>query len=79
MIHLANALNSFCIRTKLREKCPYSEFFWSYFPAFGLNMEKYFVYLRIQSEHEKILTRKTLNTDIFHAVLNGYAIGCHKV
>ena len=44
----------------LREKCPYSGFFWSVF---------YFVFLRIQSKCEKIRTRKTPNTDIFHAVL----------
>ena len=35
----------------LREKC-------SSFPAFGLNMERYVVSLRIQSEFGKIQTRK---------------------
>ena len=34
-----------------------------YFPALGLNTEKYF-----RSECGKILTRKTPNTDTFHAV-----------
>ena len=24
----------------LREKCPYSEFFWSVFPTFGLNADR---------------------------------------
>ena len=55
----------------LREKCPYWEFFWSlYFPAFGLNTERYSVSLRIliltysdwislvQSECGKIKTKK---------------------
>ena len=45
-----------------------------YFPAFGLNTEIYSVWteygeiLRIQSECGKILTRKSPNTDTFHAV-----------
>ena len=52
----------------LRKKCPYSELFWSYFPAFGLNTERYRVSLRIQSECGKIRTRITPNTDTFHAV-----------
>ena len=42
-------------RYTLREKYPYSEFFWS-------------VFSRIQSECGKIQTRKTQNTDTFHAV-----------
>ena len=44
-----------------------------YFPAFRLNTERYSVYtpisLRIQSECGKIRTRKTPNTESFHAVL----------
>ena len=44
----------------------------SYFPAFGLNTEKYGVSLRIQSECEKIRTRITPNTDTFHVVLLSY-------
>ena len=39
-----------------------------YFPAFGLNTERYGVSLHIQSECGKILTRKTPNKDTFHAV-----------
>ena len=40
-----------------------------YFPAFRLNTERYYsVSLRIQSEWEKIRTRKTSNTDTFHVV-----------
>ena len=40
-----------------------------YFPTFRLNMEKYFVSLRIQSECGKIRTSETPNTDTFHAVV----------
>ena len=49
-----------------------------YFPAFGLNTERYsvspfwfflnFVSLRIKSECGKIWARKTPNTDTFHAL-----------
>ena len=39
-----------------------------YFPAFGLNTERYSVFLRLQSECGKIRTRKTPNTDTFYAV-----------
>ena len=39
-----------------------------YFPAFGLNTERYSVSLRIQSECGKIRTRITPNRDTFYAV-----------
>ena len=39
-----------------------------YFPAFGLNTEKYGVPLRIQSKYGKIRVKKTPNTDTFHPV-----------
>ena len=39
-----------------------------YFPAFGLNRDRYEVSFRIQSEYEKIRTRITPNTDTFHEV-----------
>ena len=39
-----------------------------YFPAFRLNTERYSVYLRIESECEKIWTRKTPNAGSFHAM-----------
>ena len=39
-----------------------------HFPAFGLNLEGFEVSLRIQSDDGKIRTRKTPNTDTFHAV-----------
>ena len=40
-----------------------------YFPAFGLNMERYCISLRIQSECGKMRTRITPNTDAFYAVI----------
>ena len=40
-----------------------------YFPAFGLNTERYGVSLCIQSACEKIQPRITPNTDTFHAVV----------
>ena len=46
----------------MREKYRYLEFFWSVFRCF--------VSLRIQSKCGKIRTRKTPNTDTFHAVLH---------
>ena len=39
-----------------------------YFPAFGLNTDRYGVSLRVQSECGKMRTRITPNTDIFHSV-----------
>ena len=39
-----------------------------YFPTFGLNTERYSVSLSIQIECGKIRTRKTPNTDTFHAL-----------
>ena len=40
-----------------------------YFPAFGLNTERYGVSLRIQSKCGKIRIRITPNADTFHAVM----------
>ena len=39
-----------------------------YFPTFGLNTVRYGVSLRIQPEYGEIWTRKTPNTETFHAV-----------
>ena len=39
-----------------------------YFPAFGLDTERYFISLLIQSEYGKIRTRITRDTDTFYAV-----------
>ena len=52
----------------LRKKCPYSEFSGLYFPEFGLNMEIYWVNLRILSKCEKSRTRKNSNTIAFRVV-----------
>ena len=51
----------------LRGKRPYSKFFWSVFSHIRTEYEE--VSLRIQSNCRKIRTRKTPNTDTFHAVL----------
>ena len=40
-----------------------------FFPAFGLNTERYGVSLRIQSECRKMQTRITPNMETFHAVM----------
>ena len=50
-------------------KCPYSALFWSRFPTFGLNTERYGVSLRIPSKCGKIRARITPNTDTFYAVV----------
>ena len=56
-----------------------------YFPAFGLNKEKYSVSLPIQSKCAEIRTRKTPNSEHFHAVTqgnlwqNGKLLKLHKV
>ena len=55
--------------------CVKSVRIWSYyvpyFPAFGLNTERYGVSLLIQSERGKIRTRITLNANILHAEHDG--------
>ena len=60
--------------TKLRNHCVKSvrirSYSGPYFPAFGLNTERYSASLRIQSECGKIWTRITPNTDTFYAVNN---------
>ena len=50
----------------LLEKCLYSG---PYFPAFGQNMERYEVSLRIQTKCWKIRTTITPNADKFYAVV----------
>ena len=52
----------------LCEKCPYSEFYWSVFVRIQTEYVDIGVFLLIQSECGKIRTRKTPNTDTFHAV-----------
>ena len=57
--------------------CVKSVFIWSYsgpyFPACGLNMERYEISLRIQSKCVELRTRITINTNTFHAVYTFYA------
>ena len=55
--------NTQCVKS-VRIRC----FSGPYFPAFGQNTERYGVSLQIQSECGKIRTKKTPNTDTFHAV-----------
>ena len=51
----------------MREKSPYSEFFWSEFSRICTDYGEYT--LRIQFECGKIRTRKNPNTDTFHVVI----------
>ena len=51
----------------MRKKCSYSSFSGLYFPVLGINTEIYGVNLSIQSKCGEIRTRKTPNTDPFHA------------
>ena len=55
-----------------RNHCLKNVRIWSYsglyFPAFGLNTERYGVVLLIRSKCGKIRTRITLNRDTFHSV-----------
>ena len=53
----------------LRKACPYWELLWSVFFRIWTDTERYSVSLHIQSECEKIRTRTTPNTDIFHTVI----------
>ena len=57
LLHLRRVFRTLSI-ISLREKCP----------AFGLNMERYSVSLRIQSKWWKTRTRKTPNAATFYAV-----------
>ena len=43
-----------------------------YYPTFRLNTERYGVSLRILSKYGKMWTRKTPNTDTFHAVFMNF-------
>ena len=69
----SKSLNFSSLRIYCRQSlCVKSVRIWSYsgpyFPAFGLNTERYAVSHRSQSECGKIRTRVTPNTDTFHAV-----------
>ena len=51
------------IKSALCEKCRFRSFSGPYFPAFGLNTEKYSLSRCVQYECGKIQTRKAPNTD----------------
>ena len=56
-------------------KCPCSALLWSRFPTFGLNTERYGVFLRILSKRGKIWARINPNTDTFYAEMFFSLIG----
>ena len=65
--HTSNKVNR--LHETLCENCPNTEFFSGpYFPAFGLNTERYGVSLRIQSECGETQTRIIPNTDTFRMI-----------
>ena len=68
VIELNFLLLPFLVHLTLREKCRYSEFFWSIFFRIWTDAQRYSESLRIQSECMKIRTRKTPNADIFRAM-----------
>ena len=62
-------LASLLLILSLREKCPYSEFFWFLFYRIRKEYREIkSTSLPIQSECKKIRTKKTPNADSFHAV-----------
>ena len=50
--------------------------FFPHFPAFGLNTERYSIYLRIHSKCGKMRSRITPNMDTFYAVFFSQLWGC---
>ena len=63
--HISNKNMPLLKSFTLRKTYPYSELFWSAFPAFGLTTERDPVYLRIQFKCGKMRTRIRPNTVIF--------------
>ena len=61
---------SILIKISLPKKWRIRSFSGPYFPALGLNTERYSVSLHIQSECGKTLARKTPNMDTFHAMFS---------
>ena len=55
-------ISNLLVTVTLREKCPYSELFWSAFSRIRAA-------LSIQSEYGKMWTRITPNKDTFYALL----------
>ena len=62
----------------LGEKCPYSELFWSDSPAFGLNMDRYSVSLRITPYSFRMRENTNQNNSDYghflHSVLLGFIV-----
>ena len=56
----------------------YGVFAGPYFPAFGLNTERYGVSLRIQSKCGKMRTGITPNTDTFYALCMSHLLFIEK-
>ena len=71
---LKNELKKWSVRLTQKQQwhCVKSVRIWSYsgpyFPAFGLNTERYRMSIRIQTKCGKMQTIITANTDTFHAV-----------
>ena len=61
-------LNPYLFITHYVKSAHIRSFCGPYFPAFGVNTQRYGVSLCIQSECGKRVTRETLNTDTFHVV-----------
>ena len=64
-LQITNSIKPFHTTYSLRKRCPYSELFYSVFLphllTFGLNTERYKVFLRIQSECGKMLKNADQN------------------
>ena len=67
IVEATEEMVNFCLNHCVKCVCIRS-FSGPYFPAFGLNTARYGVSLRIQYKYGKVRTRKTTNTDTFHAV-----------
>ena len=61
-------MQNICIESHYVKSVHIRSYSGPYFPVFGLNTERYGVYLRIQSDCGKIRTSITPNTDTFYAV-----------
>ena len=62
----------FCLEPHCIKSAPIRSYSGPHFPTFGLNAERYFASLCIQSKCRKIWTRITSKTDTFHSVICHY-------
>ena len=67
-LSIANKVHTMCYKNNCVKCACIRSFSGPYFSAFRLNIERYRIFLRIQYKCGKIQTRKTPNTDTFHAV-----------